>query len=474
MDASVHPGAEEVCGDGVDNDCFGGDEACGECAVTVPTGAPTINAGLAQAQPGDRVCVLAGTYAEQVVLPAYAIELVAVDGPALTAIEGDGTKPVVVISGGSGMVVSGFTVRYGKWEQDTADAGGIRVENASPTLENLIVEDNQGSGITCEASTVSITGSIIRNNVDAWYGGGVQVWLAATVTVDRTEVYGNDAARGGAIYVTNGSSVTASHGIYHDNYGAYGGAVYVESLGSTATLSNLLLHSNDSGYGGAICLGNGAITLSHVAMIGNGGGYASAVFQDDQSTLLGDHVIVAGGQNDSAIYVEESSTMTLTHALIHRNALGSLRMNLGGTVLLDDSIVSYNGGISCWNQPCTVDGGGLSALWSDGIGQGVQANGFVSLYPELVESLNPDPLLWDLHLAVGSAAIDAADPAATDPDGSPADLGAYGGPGADGWDIDGDGYPSWWQPGPYDAVTYPALGLDCDDRDASVHPGSGC
>ncbi|MBC8424246.1 hypothetical protein H8E07_09000 [bacterium] len=50
----------------------------------------------------------------------------------------------------------------------------------------------------------------------------------------------------------------------------------------------------------------------------------------------------------------------------------------------------------------------------------------------------------------------------------------YGGPAADQWDLDGDGYPLWWQPGPYDFATHPALGRDCDDLDASVYPGSGC
>ena len=47
-----------------------------------------------------------------------------------------------------------------------------------------------------------------------------------------------------------------------------------------------------------------------------------------------------------------------------------------------------------------------------------------------------------------------------------------GGPGADEWDRDGDGYFSWWLPGAYDPATSP--GLDCDDADATVYPGAGC
>ena len=42
------------------------------------------------------------------------------------------------------------------------------------------------------------------------------------------------------------------------------------------------------------------------------------------------------------------------------------------------------------------------------------------------------------------------------------------------WDVDLDGYPEWWQPGPYDETTYPAQQWDCDDRDPLVRPGAGC
>ena len=68
--------------------------------------------------------------------------------------------------------------------------------------------------------------------------------------------------------------------------------------------------------------------------------------------------------------------------------------------------------------------------------------------------------------------VDAGDPSTQDPDGSPADIGIYGGAEASDWDIDQDGYFEWWLPGPYDPATSP--GLDCDDRDAAMYPGTGC
>jgi hypothetical protein len=81
---------------------------------------------------------------------------------------------------------------------------------------------------------------------------------------------------------------------------------------------------------------------------------------------------------------------------------------------------------------------------------------------------------WDLHLSATSLLIDAGDPTILDPDSSTSDIGAYGGSDAGDWDLDGDGYPEWWQPGPYDYTSYPAGGWDCLDSDATIYPGSGC
>jgi len=68
--------------------------------------------------------------------------------------------------------------------------------------------------------------------------------------------------------------------------------------------------------------------------------------------------------------------------------------------------------------------------------------------------------------------VDAGDPALHDPDGSPSDIGAFGGTDASNWDLDRDAWPSWWLPGDYDPITSPWK--DCDDQDAAVYPGSGC
>lgn len=110
---------------------------------------------------------------------------------------------------------------------------------------------------------------------------------------------------------------------------------------------------------------------------------------------------------------------------------------------------------------------------SDGAGAG-EVWGFVEADPHWMDTPDPSPSPWDLHISEGSPLVDTGEPAIFDPDGTCSDIGLYGGPRASEWDIDHDGYPEWWQPGEYDFGSYPAAGWDCDDRDAAVFPGDGC
>ncbi len=102
----------------------------------------------------------------------------------------------------------------------------------------------------------------------------------------------------------------------------------------------------------------------------------------------------------------------------------------------------------------------------------IGSNGNFEADPEFLDVVAADAADWDLHVAATSPTIDATAEYLFDPDGTVGNLGAYGGPLAEEWDLDADGYFGWWLPGPYSAATSPTL--DCDDKDASVFPGSGC
>ncbi len=95
---------------------------------------------------------------------------------------------------------------------------------------------------------------------------------------------------------------------------------------------------------------------------------------------------------------------------------------------------------------CAFEGNG--PLPFVGLRDPVGADGNVGVAPELVDVIGDgDSSSWDVHLTPTSPLIDVGDPTITDPDGGPSDLGAWGGPGAALWDVDGDGVPECWQPG---------------------------
>lgn len=80
----------------------------------------------------------------------------------------------------------------------------------------------------------------------------------------------------------------------------------------------------------------------------------------------------------------------------------------------------------------------------------------------------------DAHLSLQSELIDAGHASLLDPDGSPSDIGSYGGPGAARWDLDADGIPAWYWPS---TQSQPPPGVDpslfdCDDLNPLV--GTEC
>ncbi len=159
---------------------------------------------------------------------------------------------------------------------------------------------------------------------------------------------------------------------------------------------------------------------------------------------------------------------------------GAVYVN-GGSIVISGSIVANNvstgdgGGLNCLGCSATLvhnDAWGNSPDNYHGLADPTGSNGNLSVDPEFLDTSDPDPQQWDLHLATGSPLIGVGDPAVFNPDGSQSDMGLYGGPDAEYRDLDWDGYHEWWLPGAYDAVTSP--GMDCDDRDEMVYPGSGC
>jgi hypothetical protein len=534
-DPWIAPGNAEIC-DGDDNDCDGVvDEDCLECHHSVDGGSSGIGTMILHdaTVDGQRICVSPGVYEEDVDFAGHDIHLLGVGGAARTVIQGSGSGPVVTFDTGegAGAILEGFTLGNGHAHK----GGGVHVVGASPTLRDLVVASNEadlwGGGLYAFESSLTVSGCRIEFNQASRGGGAAFLDSAPTVTdceitynhlssdglggglyaencggtVSRTRIQGNSSggsySAGGGVLL-DAADMAFAHCEIVDNHGGVGGglAAYGDDQGTSVSLSNIRLAGNEaeswgSSYGGGIYASSVELTLTHAMVVGNSatssdmasGGGGIALWN---STSVLENVVLAGnialnnggdacfgGAIMAGVTGDGSSSVALEQATIHGNmSVGNAAVQGVGSVLGATITGNEDHGISCGD--CTtlwvsnVHGNALGD-YQGGNEPPVEA-GNISAEPQFLDVSDPDPLAWDVHLDPTSALVGAGDPDVVDPDGSPTDIGAFGGPGAGGWDIDGDGYVLWWHPGPYDPVVDSPAGFDCDDLDAEVFPGSGC
>ena len=125
----------------------------------------------------------------------------------LTSEESHESKLIgLTIRNGSGEIVLGGSI-------DSTVGGGIYIEDSSPILKDLIIEDNRSSyagGLFFRNSNAYIENVTIRNNTAHSYGGGIMIYNSSSFNSDlsfseinRCNVYNNLAGVYNDIYLTN-------------------------------------------------------------------------------------------------------------------------------------------------------------------------------------------------------------------------------------------------------------------------------
>jgi hypothetical protein len=468
-DSAINPDSSEVC-DGIDNDCdLSVDDGCTVCDVIVPTDVATIQAAIDASQEGDGICLEPGVYAENIDYGGKNIRVVGLQGRDVTAIDGQGLGTVVTFDGGEtaaaelvGVTVTGGSSDYG---------GGIYVGGfSSPTLESLAVTGcdvtDEGGGIHLDGSSASLTDVILQGNWSDIAGAAISVWGGAPqftrLTVQDNNALPEVGRTGGAVRVAEGASVTISDSSFIRNSGYAGGGLGVHGA-VVLVVGSRFAGNSASPYGGAIRTHMGTLVLENCSVLGNQASTGGGLYLYGGSTVIRNTTIASNSAyNGGGVYSLESASLTMLGTLITDNVASNTGGGIGRGADGYTPILSWS---AAWaNSPND---------YSD-FTDPTNSNGNISADPEL---LDITPILaedWDVHLSTTSVLVDAGDPTLLDPDGSPSDIGAYGGPNAGSRDLDGDGYPEWWQPGPYDYGAYPGLGWDCDDADAGAFPGNGC
>jgi parallel beta-helix repeat protein len=400
--------------------------------LLVPSEYPSIQAAIDAAVAGDVVLVSPGTYPESIDFLGKAIEVRSQAGPARTTIDGGGQALWVVrMTTGESRAsrLEGFTITggLGALESSGPQGGGIRLHNASPTLEKLRVTGNSGV-----------------------YGGGIRVAGGAPLLADVV-LDGNQALLGGGLYAEMSQLAILGIELRSNQVNIYGGGMWI--AGGTLALEDGLVRDNV-----ALQLGAG-IYLNHVQVqiqgldvfqnglaesqpggstiyqtLGGGGFYGANVTGRIRDAVFADNVAAYGG----GVYVAPGSTVTLVNALIIRNRSatgGGLYLNSSSPQVVNCTIVdntvggiftTYNSFPVVSNCIVTNNGGGTPGwdLFGNGLAQlsfsltGPVGNG-VSVG---AGCLLGNPLLGDSYAPLpGSPVIDAGANAAV-PNGVKHDL----------------------------------------------------
>lgn len=446
-DGGVFPGAEEICNDGVDDDCDGVSDAdwdtdgdgVGDCVDFCPVQVDvdalpggdgsfawpvdSVQTGIevAGAVGCPQVQVHPGVYYETVDYGGVDADVYSSGGREVTTIDGDGSGPVVTFASGegAGAKLRGFTVTGGV----ASRGAGIYVNGADPTLDDLFVHgnaatagDNLGGGVYLYDSAGSLTNSVIQDNDagvggddDGNDGGGLAI-LYGSPLVQFNQFLDNTAGDGGGIWVAHGSATIVNNLLDGNRaqdtgrtddagylVGGQGGGVdFQTDTASVLFANNLVTNNTASTHGGG------------VAIIGF---YA----EDDVAEPTVAHNVVAWNAVDSGSYggglvVWGWSAPTLYNNVVWAND------GVGVYMQFDYSDWSYNDVVS--------NGTDYAGAMADPTG----TDGNLELTPGFASTSDDGDGTNDVfRLRSTSGLVDVGDPAVLDVDGSRSDVGAYGG-----------------------------------------------
>ena len=288
----------------------------------VPSEQATIQSAINVAANGDTVLIAPGTYFENINFYGKAITVTSEQGPAGTIIDGGSAGPVVTFAASESTqsVLSGLTLQHGQASSAAYNGGGIRIQNASPTISGNVITNNtagsNGGGISVQSGSPVITNNTIANNgqIPGWTGGvGGGLYISGT---GAALVIGNTIANnletdgsGGAIGINASSPVIQRNIIRGNSAYSQGGAIYIINNSSASVVENLIVNNAGGTGGGVYWLvpsGGGPPSLVSNTFSGNSAStQGSAVYASGfgSSARLIDNVIVSSA-GASALYCD--------------------------------------------------------------------------------------------------------------------------------------------------------------------------
>lgn len=358
---------------------------------------------------------------------------------------------------GGGLTVDGpvdLRVEGVLFERSTASDGGAVAITEGPTadLEAVRLTDNEafglGGGLLVRNATAVLRAARVASN-RAGSGGGIALTGPADLTLEAVTLTGNEALdSGGGVHVENGT-YRATDAVFTDNVALQGngGGLFLGAIATWHTDVRTTMCANTAFQGGGIFTNSGDdAEVRNLRLL------------DNVATEEGGGIAHRG---DGALHLAFANLLGNSAGLGAGAALVTT-----GPVRIDDVLIGWSiGSVAALARNGGTIDVGPSAWWANEQGD------LQGLSPTRAQTVFVDPLLdryapgepcevaqdWP---AFTSPLRDAGTVTEVDPDGTRADLGAYGGPDAPPhvWvnDFDGDGFP---------------LIFDCNDGDATVNPG---
>jgi len=348
------------------------------------------------------------------------------------------------------------------------DAGGGLLASTSGSILQVSESefiDNQallwGGGLRADDMSTELADVVFTDNVSTERsGGGASLQVALNtgefdLLLERGSFRGNSAGGdGGGLHIEGFSEVTVSQVELVDNVaGNGGGGVLAHELGAVNAWQ-MRLDGNIAVFGGGLHMvggssGSGGQSWRNLEFVGNiadSGGAACAV--DVPSGSLSNSSFVGNRALDrAAALCLDNSALDVRNNIFVDN-VGAAAVHVRD----DESAAGSTFGYNAWHGH---DDGDLDGVITD-----------VAEADEFAIFEEADFSAWDaeegyesanLVLLRGSALLNRGDPELSNPDGSPSDPGAYGGPLALTSDADADGHEAW---------------VDCAEDDTDIFPGA--
>jgi predicted outer membrane repeat protein len=309
-------------------------------------------------------------------------------GPSLTVVDGNQLGRVYDVHGAITVTIQNMTIQGGL---TGGHGAAIALEDAGATLTvtGSVIKNNTagdfGGGIFAADSTttpavattrVTLTGDTLAANLTGHSGGGVFMGAGGSLTVDGSTFSDNRAYdEGGAIdtakaaggAAATGAAVQVTNSVFRHNIGSSGGGIFLSNSPSLMIDGSTFTDNRGSHSGGAIASdnnlsGNHTLQITNTSMLRNTASSGGAMLISDFSSLTIDHCTISDNSstyNGGGIWLSESNatnipagTATVSNSTITNNISG----DGGGLYVRDDTGTAPSATFALMITGCTISG----------------------------------------------------------------------------------------------------------------------